>query len=193
MEYIPYGDLKNHLLTYKYDELTEKKLSEITFQIASALKYLHFYGIIHRDLKPENILVASSDKNSILVKVMDFGFAKIVAPTEKANEGYGTLCYVAPEIILRTPYNNSVDIWSLGIILFYLSSGEFPFDSTVSNKEIAKKICYTPLKFNTKIWLKRSSELKDIIKGCLEKDMKKRFTIDQVFSHDFIKLYNKVE
>ena len=161
--------------------------------MTNALRYLHFYGIIHRDLKPNNILVVNipSSQCKFSIKLIDFGFGKIIGHTEKTVEGYGTLCYVAPEIILRTPYNNSVDIWSLGVTLYYITCFNFPFDSVESNKDIAKKICFGPLNFSNPIWNKKSKELIDIIKRCLEKDTKTRISVDDILEHDFIKKYYK--
>lgn len=185
MEYLQHGHLRQYLAKKNFN-VSEKRMSQIAFQVASALKYLHVYGIIHRDLKPDNILVADVGSN-FTVKLMDFGLGKILGHKEKTVEGYGTLCFVAPEIILRTPYNNSVDIWSLGISLYYIASRTYPFDSN-SDNEIAKKICYQAVEFNDPSWQKKCKELKNLIKGCLEKDMKTRITLDQIITHDFIKI-----
>ena len=185
MEYLQHGHLRQYL-TKKSFNITEKRIAQITHQVASALKYLEVYGIIHRDLKPDNILLADIGSN-FTVKLMDFGLGKIIGHQEKTVEGYGTLCFVAPEIILRTPYNNSVDIWSFGVTLYYIASHSYPFDSNTDN-EIAKKICYTPVEFADNIWIKKSKELKSLIKLCLEKDMKTRITLEGILKHDFLKM-----
>jgi len=76
-------------------------------QIASRIKYLHQYDIVHRDLKPDNIMITQQNDFGI---IMDFCLSKIVSPQEKMVERYGSLSYVAPEALLRTPYNKEVDI-----------------------------------------------------------------------------------
>ena len=99
--------------------------ANIAYQIADALLYLKKYGIIHRDLKPENILI---DKigDKIELRLMDFGLSKIIGNNEKVNEGYGTMAFASPEIISRKPYDDRVDIWSLGVIMYYLCEWRNP-------------------------------------------------------------------
>lgn len=115
------------------------KVASIIHQIASGIKYLHQYGIVHRDLKPENIMLTEPNDNG-RIKIMDFGLSKIMGPHEKANDGFGTINFVAPEVLLRNPNNKSVDIWSIGIILYYLLSGQLPFDDPSDNDEVIAKI-----------------------------------------------------
>lgn len=72
------------------------------------------------------------------IKLVDFGLSKTFGPGEKCTEPYGTICYVAPEILLHYPYDKKVDCWSLGIILYLLLSQHLPFDS-FDDKEIGRK------------------------------------------------------
>jgi serine/threonine protein kinase len=91
------------------------------------LKYLHSYGIVHRDIKLENVMMSDNSEHAI-AKLVDFGLAKIMGPNEKAAEPFGTLGYVAPEVMKKEPYNFSCDLWSLGCIIYALLSGSLPFD-----------------------------------------------------------------
>ncbi len=192
MEYIKYGHLREYLKKKKF-VITEKRAAKISFQVAGALKYLHSFGVIHRDLKPDNIMVYDNGTN-FRVKVMDFGLSKILGPKERAVEGYGTLCFVAPEIIMRDPYNNSIDIWSLGIMIYYILSGELPFDDPTNNeKAIAKKIVYEELAFPDVKWKSKSKEVKNFISLCLIKDMKKRITIEKLAEHEWFIAVEKIE
>jgi serine/threonine protein kinase len=88
---------------------------------------LHSYGIVHRDIKLENVMMSDSTEKSV-PKLVDFGLAKIIGPSEKTTEPFGTLGYVAPEVLKKEPYTFSCDLWSLGCISYALLSGSLPFD-----------------------------------------------------------------
>ena len=182
MEYLMYGTVFDYLKAQK--KLSEKICAKIIHQVAFGLKYMHDFCIIHRDIKPDNILIASIG-DDIKVKIGDFGLSKILAPQEKTTEGYGTLTYVAPEIINRVPYNKSVDIWSLGVLTYFLVSGSLPFYDVYPDykKTLAKKIVKEPLKFPDDKWKIKSTDVKNFIELCLDKDMNKRICIDQVLTH----------
>ena len=94
------------------------------------------YGIVHRDLKPENILM-SDNTETAEIKIVDFGLAQFIGPTQTSKDPFGTLCYVAPEILLSKPYGKECDIWSLGIITYLLVIGFLPFDDD-DEKEIRR-------------------------------------------------------
>jgi len=192
MEYHRNGNLKNYLKSRNF-VISEEKIANIAFQIANVLKYLECYGIIHRDIKPENILIVNKNENNgaFKVKIMDFGFGKILGKKEKSIESYGTLSYAAPEILNRKPYNNSVDIWSFGILLYYMTSSACPFDSK-NIFQIMKQICNESITFEKSIWEKRSSILKDLIKSCLDKNLLKRINCDEILNHNFIKSHVKI-
>ena len=154
-------------------------------QIASGVKYLHKYGIVHRDLKPDNIMITQQNDFGV-IKIMDFGLSKIVSTQEKMVDGYGTLSYVAPEVLLRTPYNKEVDIWSMGVILYYMLCGHLPFKG---NKEavIAEKIVNDEIEFNDEEWEIRSKKVKELIASCLKKEPEERITIDKFLNHPWFK------
>lgn len=71
----------------------------MSHEIATAIFYLHSFGIAHRDLKPENILMTSTEDDA-KPKLVDFGLSKIIGPKETCNDPFGTLSYVAPEVLL---------------------------------------------------------------------------------------------
>ena len=184
MEYIEGGTL-NQFLKKKNFNFSERQIALIITQIANGLKYLHNYGIIHRDLKPDNIMLTEQSEKGI-IKIMDFGLSKIAGYKEGLIDGYGTLSYVAPEVLLRIPYNKEVDIWSMGIILYYMLCGKVPFVG--SNEEIvAKKICYADLEFDDDNWEVRSKKVIDLIEKVLVKDPSKRISIDEFLKHPWFK------
>jgi len=190
MEHLSGGDLGTFLEKRKC-KVSEALMSNIMFQMANALEYLHRYGIVHRDLKPENIMLQSVSENPI-IKIMDFGLSKIMGPSEKAADGYGTLTYVAPEVLVRQPYNKQIDIWSLGVMIFYGLTGTLPFDDPSDNEEkIAKMIVFQPVEFKKSLWAGKSEEVIDIIKACLTKKPEERLDTKKFLQHPWIKKYNK--
>jgi len=184
MEYIEGGTLGQYLKKKNFN-FSERQASSIMSQIASGIKYLHKYGIVHRDLKPDNIMITQQNDFGV-IKIMDFGLSRIVSTQEKMVDGYGTLSYVAPEVLLRTPYNKEVDIWSMGVILYYMLCGHLPFKG---NKEvvIAEKIVNDDIEFNDEEWEIRSKKVKELISCCLKKEPEERITIDEFLNHPWFK------
>ena len=186
MEYIKGGSLTDYMKNKKFN-FTERRAAELIYQLAKGIKYLHKYGIIHRDLKPDNIMLTeASDRGNI--KIMDFGLSKILGKKEKSTDGFGTLTFVSPEVLIRKPYNKEVDIWSLGVILYLMLSGDLPFDDPDDiEQNIAKSIVYQDVKFPPEKFSKRSKAVIDLIKGCLTKDPKNRIKIDEILKGEWIK------
>jgi len=186
MELMSGYDLHTYFEKNKY-KLSEKRSANIVYQIASGLNYLHKYGVLHRDLKPENIMLSDMGENSV-IKIMDFGLSKILGPNEKVADGYGTLSFVAPEVLVRQPYNKQIDIWSLGVILYLMLSGDLPFDDKNDNEEnIARATVFSELKFPSNKWKSKSKEVMDLITKCLiKKKQEKRISIEEFLSHEWI-------
>jgi serine/threonine protein kinase len=133
---------------------------------------------MHRDLKPENILLADSGTNPT-IKIMDFGLSKILGRNEKALEGFGTLNYIAPEVLVRKPYDKKIDIFALGVILYFILSKTLPFDDENNDEEnIATLILLGKIRFPSRLWKSRSKESVSLVTAAVEKDPIKRITID---------------
>lgn len=135
MENLSGGDLFTYLEKRKFN-IPEQRAKVLAHEIATALYYLHSFGVAHRDLKPENILMVDNSENSDL-KIVDFGLSKIIGPNETSLDPFGTLSYVAPEVLLQKPYGKEVDLWSLGVIIYLLLSRVLPFDDE-DDREIAR-------------------------------------------------------
>lgn len=103
LDYMAGSDLFDYLQARDFN-LGEDRVREITYQLALGLRYLHKYGIVHRDLKLENVMMTDTTDKSV-PKLVDFGLAKMIGPNEKAEEPFGTLGYVAPEILEKKPYS----------------------------------------------------------------------------------------
>ena len=190
MENCSGGDLLSYFEYHEY-ELPEPKVCEIIHKLSMAVYYLHSYGIVHRDLKPENILMTDLS-NTADIRLLDFGLSKIIGNDEKCTEPYGTLSFVAPEVLQGKPYDKSVDLWSIGIITFLLLCGYLPFDDKHSEREIARQTIQDPVPYDDKIWSKISPEAKTFVDGLLQKKPEKRYTIKEVLEHPWIKKMDKV-
>ncbi len=162
----------------------------LSHQIATALYYLHSYGVAHRDLKPENILM-SEDTDTAQLKIVDFGLSKIIGPNETSLDPFGTLSYVAPEVLLQKPYGKEVDYWSLGIITYLLLSRVLPFDDE-DDKEIARQTIQDAADFSFHPWERVSQQAKDVCTVLLEKNRHKRANLERVMGMEWFQEYKEV-
>uniref|UniRef100_K3WDC6 Protein kinase domain-containing protein n=1 Tax=Globisporangium ultimum (strain ATCC 200006 / CBS 805.95 / DAOM BR144) TaxID=431595 RepID=K3WDC6_GLOUD len=121
MDYMEDGDLCDRLI--KHQRLPESEVQMIISQVLQGLEYLHRHNILHRDIKPENILLHGD-----MVKIADFGLAKqLPNAASMLKRSCGTLEYAAPELLVGQPYGLKSDIFSLGVVLYVLLFGAFPF------------------------------------------------------------------
>ena len=186
MEYCPGGTLFEFLKKRNF-LLKEELAVKIIYKICLAVYYFHSYGITHRDLKPENILMTSQDDDAD-IRILDFGLGKIIGPGEKCSEPYGTIIYVAPEIIKNKPYSKNVDSWSLGIISFIMLFGKIPFFH--KERKILKEyiVKYEPTYKGNNL-NNISEESINFIQNLLIKDPDKRMTIGQALEHKWFQKY----
>ncbi len=127
MECVLGQSLKDYLADIADHKLPEKEGAAMFLQIVSAVNYCHAKGVSHRDLKLENILLGTDMRT---VKLIDFGFSIWVKKEGKLKVFCGTPTYMAPEIISRPEYEGPpTDVWALGVILYVLLCGQFPFNS----------------------------------------------------------------
>lgn len=126
----------------------------------------------------------SDNTETSLPKLVDFGLAKMIGPNELALEPFGTLGYVAPEVLQKKPYSFSCDLWSYGCILYALLSGSLPFDHE-SQKETIKMTINNKLEFDLPCWQKHSNLAKNLIERLLDKDPKTRINLDEALNHEW--------
>lgn len=127
MELATGGELFDRIIAR--GSFTERDATRVLQMVLDGLKYLHTLGITHRDLKPENLLYYHPGADSKII-ITDFGLA---SSRKKGDECLmkttcGTPEYIAPEILVRKPYTNAVDMWALGVISYILLSGTMPFE-----------------------------------------------------------------
>ena len=191
MEYCSGGDLFSYLECRDF-HLPEPLACKFMHKICAALYYIHSYGIAHRDLKPENVLMTTKDENADL-RILDFGLSKIIGPDEKCNEPFGTLSYVAPEVLLDSPYGKEVDLWSIGVMTYLMLGAALPFDDRDDEEEIARKTCMDDPPFKGSIWKKISKEGIDFIKKLLQKKPEKRMNIKEALEHEWFHKFDNTK
>ena len=176
-------------LENKNFDIDEATANRIIKKLTSALFYLNIFGIVHRDIKPDNILLTSNSQN-YNIKLIDFGLGIILGPNEKSDQPFGTVSYVAPEVLCGKKYDKSVDIWCIGILSYLLLVGRLPFDDPDDDEnEIARQTINESPPFIEEKWNVISNEAKDFVSKCLEKDPKNRININEILNHKWLKQY----
>ncbi|XP_043280314.1 ribosomal protein S6 kinase alpha-5-like isoform X2 [Venturia canescens] len=162
---------------------TETQARVVMKQLASAVKFMHSRGVVHRDLKPENLVYATKSSDSI-VKVVDFGFARMKRACEPLHTPCFTLPYAAPEVLARQGYDESCDLWSLGAILYSLLSGSPPFRA--GSPDLASRIRTGDINFNDSNWSHVSEAGKAVTRGLLMADPNERLTANALVNHSWL-------
>ena len=153
-------------------------LKKIIIQVIEIIKYLHSLDIIYRDIKPENILL-DKDYN---VKLCDYGWASYLSKGQFCSAYCGTPEYVSPEVIKKYPYNEKVDIWGIGVLIFELVFGYPPFTSNFNEDR------FNNIKEGKINWPKdlNDMELKDLIEKILKVNPKDRISLDEIEKHQWL-------
>lgn len=180
MELVNGVSLLSHLKSMPNRRLEEPEAKFIFNQVLKGIKYLHSKNIYHRDIKLENLII---DENNNL-KIIDFGFATISHKTKLLNFFCGTPSYMPPEIVQKKDYlGQSADIWSIGILLYTILCGSFPFRGMffnniagLSEKELYSKIIKGVYTLPDHL----SIESKELIKKILEVNSSNRPSLEIV-------------
>ncbi|XP_030597167.1 SNF-related serine/threonine-protein kinase-like [Archocentrus centrarchus] len=172
------GDMYDCIMKHE-GGLTEEVAKCYFAQIVHAISYCHRLHVVHRDLKPENVVFF--EKQGV-VKLTDFGFSNRFQPGKKLNTSCGSLAYSAPEILLGDEYDApAVDIWSLGVILFMLVCGQPPFQEANDSETLTMIM---DCKYTVPPHISRAC--RDLIGHMLQRDPKKRATLEQIESHQWL-------
>ncbi|UJR21274.1 hypothetical protein I4U23_024367 [Adineta vaga] len=165
--------------------LSERESAKIMFVIIKTIEQLHRNSIVHRDLQPRNIMYLDDSRQASSLRIVDFGFAK----QQRAENGLlMTPCftkeYAAPEVLSRKQYDESCDIWSLGVLLYTLLSGNTPFicNRNDSHEAILARTS-VKLQFTGPTWDRVTDNAKTLVNSMLDVDSKKRPTALQLCKH----------
>ena len=183
MEYADSSDLERELIGYinRQEQVPEARIMDVFVQIALALRQVHKQHLLHRDLKSANVFLTSSGQ----VKLGDFGFAKQLNYTMAlASTVCGTPYYFAPEVCQRLPYNNKVDVWSLGVILYEMINLQKPFEARNLPELRKRVVTEDPQKFTA---THVSPEVKDLCMLLLCKSSSQRPSVDAVLQLPFVR------
>jgi serine/threonine protein kinase len=148
-------------------------------QIAEAFEYLHSRGVAHRDLKLDNVLI---EEKTNMIKIIDFGFAAFCQDGQKQKIFCGTPSYMAPELVRRAEYDGrQVDMWALGVLLYAMLAGSFPFRGQ-SEKELYAKIQRCNVQYPPRI----SREAEQVIGQLLEVETRRRMRASDLLKSSWI-------
>lgn len=181
MQYAEGGELQSYILENKW--ISERKSKKIFSQMTDAIKYIHSKNIIHRDLKPNNILFSDSNKECILI--IDFGISGYSFGNIHEKIKAGTVKFSPPEIAGCVNFNSSakLDIWSMGVILYFMLFGILPFEGE-SESEIINKILNEEVAYPSNIPLSKACRL--LLQGLLEKNPELRIDLNSDLIEDWI-------
>ncbi|BHF58567.1 Checkpoint kinase 2 [Sparganum proliferum] len=186
LELVEHGELFDRVVSL--GQLSEEDSKFLFLQIVLATKYLHDNGITHRDLKPENILL-SGPSNRCLIKVTDFGLSKFVDGNTMLRTFCGTPTYLAPEVLLTAGcgvYTSSIDVWSLGVILYICLVGYPPFTDEREDFELQQQIIGGHFDFPERFWSGISDSAKDLIRQLLTVDPSSRISLKATLEHPWL-------
>ena len=187
MELATNGNLYNYIQSKKHQKNKNIDIiKKIIIQTIEIIKYLHSSNIIYRDIKPENILL-DKDFN---IKLCDYGWASYFTPGHSLNVYCGTPEYVSPEVLKKLPYNEKVDIWGIGVLIFELVFGYPPFSSNLNT------VRFNNIKEGKINWPENLEDevLKDLIQKILKVNPKERISLDDIEKHTWlIDTYNKMK
>jgi serine/threonine protein kinase len=187
LEYAEGGDLFECCKQSHHHGMPESEAKGVMVGLIEAVRYIHSNNIVHRDLKPENVLLRSKHTTHGVL-LADFGFAAYCEEGETLTELVGTLNYVAPEVLRSKPYGRPIDVWALGVIMFIILSGDFPFNDDDRNI-LYRQIIRGKFTFEEPRWKYISKEAKHLLLSLMVVDVSRRIMIDEVLLHPWITSY----
>jgi len=182
LEYCNGNDFDKYLKHNHGAPMNEDKARHFMIQFARGLRLLRFHNVSHRDLKPQNMLLHQGADQRTVLKIADFGFAKILETQDLAATHCGSPLYMAPEIHEHRAYSAKADLWSVGIILYQMVTGSTPF-RVASLEELAWKLKSEDIKFSPRMEKQLSSECRNLVLSLLQKNPHRRISWEDFFCH----------
>ncbi|KAI4301980.1 hypothetical protein L6164_035206 [Bauhinia variegata] len=158
--------------------LPEREAASIAKQLLEAIVHSHRLGVAHRDIKPDNVLFDSRNN----LKLADFGSAEWFGDGRNMSGVVGTPYYVAPEVLMGRDYNEKVDVWSCGVILYIMLAGIPPFYGD-SASEIFESVLRANLRFPSRLFRSISPTAKDLLRKMISRDPSRRLSAEQALRH----------
>jgi calcium/calmodulin-dependent protein kinase I len=180
------GDVFDRLA--KRTTYSEKDARKLAKQLLETMRDMHERRFIHRDLKPENLLLKHEDIDSNIL-LADFGFSKKI-PKEGLKTRCGTPAFVAPEILVGSQYDESVDMWSVGVLLFLLIGGYPPFQDE-NHRGLFRKIRAADYIFHETYWEHVSADAKVLISSLMCVNPEYRWTAVQALNCNWIETHDE--
>uniref|UniRef100_A0A3B4YQ77 non-specific serine/threonine protein kinase n=1 Tax=Seriola lalandi dorsalis TaxID=1841481 RepID=A0A3B4YQ77_SERLL len=190
LELVSGGELFDFLA--QKESLSEEEATQFIKQVLDGVQYLHSKRIAHFDLKPENIMLLDRNVPLPRIKLIDFGLAHKIEAGADFKNIFGTPEFVAPEIVNYEQLGLEADMWSIGVITYILLSGASPFLGD-TKQETLGNISAMNYEFDEEFFSNTSELAKSFIKQLLEKDTRKRLTIQDALNHPWIKAEKKLE
>ena len=187
MEYVPGGTLEAFCSPDKL--LPIERVVEIVFKCTRALDFAFRLGITHRDIKPANILFVGTSPNSGDIKISDFGAAIIGNPERTQVSGIGSPAYMSPQQVKEQPLDHQTDIYSLGVVMYQLLTGQLPFQASNNYNMIYQIINTEPAKPSV-LRADIPAALDAIVARAMNKDIEHRYRSWEAFSHDLAQAFN---
>jgi serine/threonine protein kinase len=190
MEFVEGGTLEDFTTPGKL--LPIERVVEIIFKCTRALDFAYRLGITHRDIKPANILFSGTNPNSGEIKISDFGAAIIGTPDQVPERtqvaGIGSPAYMSPQQVKEQPLDHQTDIYSLGVVMYQLLTGQLPFQASTNYNMIYQIIHTEPTKPST---LRKGipDTLDTIVARAMCKDIEHRYATWEDFAHDLAQAF----
>ncbi|XP_049849213.1 uncharacterized protein LOC126318242 [Schistocerca gregaria] len=176
LEYVPNGDLGSFV--EQRGRLEESLARQFFCQMLSVLEHCHENQIVHHDFKLENLLLASDYS----LRLIDFGLSNRFRDGQ-LGDFTGSPLYMSPEVFSFQSHDQSVDVWSLGVCLYYMLTDMFPFSADTYN-ELQEKVVFGEVTFPHKP--KLNEDVKELIRFMLRKNPKTRITLWEIRHHPWL-------
>lgn len=174
LEYAPRGALFNQI--NEAQRFNDQQAATYVYQLCQALKYCHSKNVMHRDIKPENLLLGYNGE----IKIADFGWS-VRSPSSRRKTVCGTLDYLPPEIVSGATYDEKVDHWSVGVLIYEMLVGTAPFCANTPS-QICENIRGVRMTFPEHV----GSDARDIVCKLLQHNAANRISLDEVLGHPWV-------